>query len=94
MSNRLQSVQIDDKASVSITTEIGILRGSILGPMIFTLCIVDLHEITPQSKKCSTYANDTTVCTSCLVADLKTQEEEINSIYTELNTWSLVQFFL
>ena len=88
MSNRSQFVWIDDEVLSLANTQFGIPQGSILGPMIFNFCITDLHKIVPPSTNFSPYADDTSLYSSCSVADLTIQEKEINDTLDDLNSWS------
>ena len=46
--------------STLLTSEFGIPQGSILGPILFNLCVADISQITPESE-CLQYADDTTL---------------------------------
>ena len=53
-------VQIDAHFSTFLTSEFGVPRGSILGLILFNLCVADMSQITPESE-CLQYADDTTL---------------------------------
>ena len=42
LSNRKQYVQIDDISSSIVSINIGVPQGSILGPLLFNICINDI----------------------------------------------------
>ena len=49
-------VQIDKHFSTLLTTEFGVPQGSILGSILFNLCVVDMSQMTPESE-CLQYAD-------------------------------------
>ena len=57
-------VQIDAYFSVLLISEFGVPQGSILGPILFHLCVADMLQMTPESE-CLQYADDTTLCWAC-----------------------------
>jgi hypothetical protein len=59
LSGRSQFVQIDDKSSSRKPIHFGIPQGSILGPLIFNLCVADLNDVISSHTNCYQYADDT-----------------------------------
>ena len=67
-----------------LTSEFGVPRGSILGLILFNLCVADMSQITPESE-CLQYADDTTLYWAC-----KTSQRDacINSIEKDIQSIS------
>ena len=77
-------VQIDAHFSTFLTSEFGVPRGSILGLILFNLCVADMSQVTPESE-CLQYADDTTLYWAC-----KTSQRDacINSIEKDIQSIS------
>ena len=61
LSDRSHFVQIDDRTSESVNVRFGVPQGSILGPMLFKLCVSDLQDHLPFSIGSFQYADDTKI---------------------------------
>ena len=59
LANRKQYVEINDNKSITSTITCGVLRGSILGPLLFIIYINDMHKA--SSLQCIHYDDDTTL---------------------------------
>ena len=65
-----------------MSTNFGIPQGSILGPLIINLYVVDLSNVLPATAKCAQYADDTTLYSHCTVRNLTSKEIEMNKTLT------------
>ena len=54
---RQHFVQIKSNYSSFLTAKYGVPQGSIVGPILFNLCVADMPNITPNSN-CIQYADD------------------------------------
>ena len=59
-------VKIDSNCSSHLTAKYGLPRGSILGPILFNLCVADMSRITPNSN-CIQYADDSITHRNCKI---------------------------
>ena len=57
---RQHFIQIDAHFPTLLTSEFGVLQGSILGPILSSLCVADMSQMTRESE-CLQYADDTTL---------------------------------
>ena len=60
LTDRRHFVQIDSNISNILYTNFGVLRGSILGPVLFNLCVADMKSVLNGSK-CIQYADDSPI---------------------------------
>ena len=85
VSERKQVVQVDDKSSSVKLNNFGVPQGSILGPVLFSLCIIDLEEnVTCGSLQ---YVDDSTLYKHSKPKNIKKCIEELDS---DLETVSMV----
>ena len=75
-------LQIDSNCSSLLTAQYRVLQGSILGPILFNLCVVDISSVTPNSNHMQ-YADDPTLYQSCKINQkdtcIKEHEKDLNS---------------
>ena len=87
ISERRQYVQIDDKTSSTQLNNFGVPQGSILGPVLFNLYIVDIVDnISCNSLQ---YADDTTLYQHCKLKNLQNCIEKLESNLQTVSDWAL-----
>ena len=90
---RQHFVQIDKHFSTLLTSEFGVPQGSILGSILFSLCVVDMSQMTPESE-CLQYADDTTLYRACKASQrhacINSIEKDIHSISRWSNDTNLI----
>jgi len=87
LSFRQHFVQIDSQHSSLLTSNYGVPQGSILGPVLFNLCVAEMSKITPNSE-CIQYADDSTLYRSCKLKDKNTCVKQLEEDITSLSKWS------
>ena len=86
VSKQKQFVQVDDKSSSVKLNNFGVPQGSILGPVLFNLYIVNLVEnVICDSLQ---YANDSTLYKHSKPKNLKKCIEELESDLETVSLWS------
>ena len=87
LSERKQYVQVDDKSSSTQLNIFGVPQGSILGPVLFNLYIVDLID----NIDCNSlqYADDSTLYQHCKPNNLNTCTEKIENDLQTVSDWAL-----
>ena len=81
MSNRTQRIKINECFSLRHEIEYGVPHGSILGPLLFNIDLIDLFFIC-ENDDIASYANDTTTYTC--VRDTLTVISELQSASEKL----------
>ena len=76
LSDQRHFVQIDDRRSDMAHVAFGVPQGSILGPVIFNLCVADLQN--NVHCQCFQYVDDTTLYIHTKVSDLTGATTDIN----------------
>ena len=88
LTHRQNFVQIDSSCSSLLTTKYGVRQDSILGPILFNLCIADMSSITPNCN-CIQYADDSTLYGSCKINQKGTCIKELEKDLTSIAKWSV-----
>ena len=71
LTNRQQSVQVNDKQSRLIDVLFDVPQGSVLGTVISNLYANDMQDCLKDDSTCFQYADDTTVLFHAPLKDLK-----------------------
>ena len=92
--NREQYLKYNNYQSELINISIGVEQGSILGPLLFSICINDLITVSDKLNFIM-YADDTTIYSNlkdfdptCIEADITNELEKVNN-WLKLNKLSL-----
>ena len=80
-------VQIDSNISNILITDFGVHQGSILGPILFNLCVADMTNILTESQYIQ-YADDSTIYESCKVKEVTKCSSELENELKLLEQWS------
>ena len=84
--DRDQYVQIDDQKSSCSPMNFGVPQGSILGPVLFNLYVIELtNDISSQAIQ---YADDTTIYRHCKIINIRDSIKELESDIRDLLVWS------
>ena len=86
LKGRKQYVQVEDKTSSIKSMFFGVPQGSILGPVLFNLYVVELSDQIISSS--IQYADDTTLYRYCKVKDLLQTIKEMEKDVENLRSWS------
>ena len=87
LTDRQHFVQIDSSISNILITSFGVLQGSILGPILFNLCVADMTNILSESQ-CIQYADDSTIYGSCKAKEVTKCSSELENELKLLEQWS------
>ena len=83
---RSQFIQIDDQVSSDLPMFFGVPQGSILGPVLFNLYVIELSD--RISSNAIQYADDTTIYRHCKITDTTDCIKEIEKDLEQLLSWS------
>ena len=86
LTHRQHFVQIDPNCSSLLTATYGTPQGSMLGPILFNLCVADMSSITPKSN-CIQYAHDSTLYRSCKIDKKDTRIKELEKDLPSIAKW-------
>ena len=79
-------VQIDAHFSTFLTSQFGVPQGSILGPILFNLCVAAMSQMTES--KCLQYADDTALYQTCKASQRHACINSIEEYIHSLSRWS------
>ena len=75
------------KNSNILYTNFDVPQGSILGPVLFNLCVADMKSILNDSK-CIHYADESTIYRSCKIKNIDECSKKIESDLKPVEVWS------
>jgi len=87
LSHRQHFVQIDTNLSTNLISNYGVPQGSILGPILFNLCVTDMNNLVPESE-CIQYADDSTIYQHCKPSDITKCINNLEKDITSISKWS------
>ena len=80
-------VQIDSSISNILITNFGVPQGSLLGFILFNLCVADMTNILSESQ-CIQYADDSKICRSFKAKEATKYFSELENGLKLLEQWS------
>ena len=86
LSDRQQCVRIGDAVSKVLPLEFGVLQGSILGPVLFTIYVNDLLSV-PKRCISASYVDDCKLYLSFSPAELSTSISALNEDLIRISQW-------
>ena len=87
LTDRRHFVQIDSNISNTLYTNFGVPQGSILGLVLFNLCVADMKSISNGSE-CIQYADNSTIYRSCNMKNINKCSNEVESDLNAVEVWS------
>ena len=87
LTDRRHFVQIDSGIFYVLITNFGVPQGSILGAILFNLCVADMTNILSESQ-CIQYADDSTIYGSCKAKEVTKCSSELENELKLLEQWS------
>ena len=87
LTDRQHFVQTDSRFSNILITNFGVPQGSILGSILFNLCVADMTNILLESQ-CIHYADDSTIYKNCKAKEVTKCSGELENELKLLEQWS------
>ena len=87
LTDRGHFVQIDSSISNILITNFAVPQGSLLGPILFNLCVADMKNILSKSQ-CIQYAEDSTIYRSCKAKEVTKCSSGLENELEFLEQWS------
>ena len=84
LSQRQQRVVIDRKPTEWKSVEAGVVQGSVLGPILFLLFIMDINDVLPSEVNLQKYADD---ILTYIIGDKALENELPQNIVDAVNNW-------
>ena len=93
LSNRFQSVKVNDVESNLLELLFGVPQGSVLGPVLFTIYTLPLGDILRKHNlSFHLYADDTQIYLSCGLSEFQTAKSRIERCVQEIRSWMAANF--
>ena len=92
-SDQFQFVQINDESCVHTKVNHGFPQGSVLGPILFSLCMLPLGNIRTHSVNFHCYADDTNLYLS-IKREQCNQLTKLQACLKDIKTWMARNFLL
>ena len=87
LTDRRHFAQTDSSISNILKTSLGVPQGSILGPILFNLCVANMTNNLSESQ-CIQYADDSTIYKSCKANEVTKCSSELENELKLLEQWS------
>ena len=92
LTDRRHFVQIDSSISNILITNFGVPQGSILGPILFNLCVADMTNNLSESQ-CVQCADDFTIYKGCKANEVTKCSSALENELKLLEQWSKIQLY-
>ena len=88
LTHRQHFIQIDSNRSSFLTAKYRVPQGSILGPILFNLCVADISSIRPNVN-CIQHADHSTTRQTCKINQKDTCIKGLEKGVTSIAKWSI-----